>query len=71
MEPFIVKFSKSPSSLSKEIPVMLYDVTTEMMVILNTKGRQPAIDAPSIGMATGTLITEAQTDPTRDEQVDR
>jgi hypothetical protein len=71
MEPFIMRFAKSPGNLSYQIPPMQYDTNSEMMVITDTKKRRSVIDAPGIGMATGTMTTDAHTDPTNDEPTDR
>jgi hypothetical protein len=71
MEPFIMRFAKSPGNPSTQIPSMRYDTNSEMMIITDTEKRQSVIDVPSIGMATGSYFTKAGADPTADEPTDR
>jgi hypothetical protein len=71
MDPFIMRFAVGTSCPSDKIPSLLYDTSSEMMLISGAEKPRLAIDDPNIGVPTGTYITEAKTDPTRDEPMDR
>lgn len=72
MNPFVFKFATSPK-VSEINPTsqMRYDPISDMMVLLKPDTKGFVIDNSSIEMATGSLITEAANDPTRDEPTDR
>jgi hypothetical protein len=68
VKPFIVKFAQfKQDSGFNLIPDMIYDPDSETMLFIQSDKRMSAIDDLHILNATGSYITEAKTDPTRDE----
>ena len=72
MRPFALRFAVAPENpIQSHVEPMRYDPDSEMMLLMNSPENQQVIEWPSILMATGTHITRAQVDPTRDEPTDR
>lgn len=71
MKPFALRFALPiDQSSERALPPMKYDPEIEMMV-LSYSPSQFSIDQLDTGMATGSWVTKADGDPTRDEPTDR
>lgn len=71
MKPFILRYAQ-PRSGAAEEGVRGIEYCTQSEANILTEDRSLAIEHKDLGVrSTGTLITEAQTDPTRDESTDR
>ena len=71
MKPFIFRYGKS-QSLTAEDGIRSVQYCTQAEATILTEDFSLAIEHHDIGIkATGSLITEAQRDPTRDESTDR
>jgi hypothetical protein len=70
MAAFILKFAMPTEAIDKlTAPPMHYDTASEIMVFMEKN--EPAIEHLNAIMATGSLLTRADGDPTMDESTDR
>ena len=71
MKPFILRYAQARSGAAEEEGRGI-EYCTQSEVNILKEARSLAIEHKGLGVrSTGTLITEAQTDPTRDESTDR
>lgn len=72
MIPFIIRFAHLVRGTAIAVlPSTEYDPDTEMTILQGARAKKLAVDEEHVGFATGTLRTEASSDPTSDEPTDR
>ena len=72
MRPFALRFAiPTEDPIQSHVEPMEYDPDNEMMLLVESPGDQRGIEMASMFMATGSTVTRAEYDPTRDEPTDR
>lgn len=72
MKPFLMKFARPEDEPSDPvIRVTAYAIQQEILIYKNTSNIQPVMDDISSFRGTGTTVTFAHQDPSRDEDCDR
>ena len=72
MKPFLMKFARTGDEFSSAMTRQTrYDTDHEILIYQDTDRFERVIDDLSCLRGTGSVVTFAHTDPTRDEETDR